>query len=114
MSAVVVVVLLGLAHLASGQALGFGFVQGKVVDEKGAPVADVTFMAFLPRMGERLTGTSNDKGEWRINGMAQGEWDITFEKRGYANARAKIVLENQLVRIPAVTIKLKAEPSPIV
>ena len=106
---IVVVLMLGFVQMASGQVHGFGFVQGRIVDEKGAPVANATFTAMLPRMGEHRTGSSNEKGEWRIVGLAQGEWDITFEKRGYTKGRARVALENQLVRIPFMTIRMKPQ-----
>ena len=61
----VVALMLSLVQMASGQIRGLGFVQGTVVDEKGAPLADVLFVANLPRVGDRLNGVSNQKGEWR-------------------------------------------------
>ena len=90
-----------------GQIRGLGFVQGKIVDEKGAALADVVCIARLPRVGDRLTSTSNLKGEWRIVGMTHGEWDIACEKVGYTKGRARVLLETELSRIPTLTIKLK-------
>jgi hypothetical protein len=99
--------LLGLVQLGSAQIHGLGFVQGKVVDDKGVAIAGVTFTAVLPRVGGRIVGTSNEKGEWRIIGMAHGEWDLAFEKPGYATSRAKVILEPELARIPPMAVKLK-------
>ena len=94
-------------QLSSAQVHGLGFVQGKVVDDKGAAIAGVTFTAVLPRVGGRIVGTSDNKGEWRIVGMAHGEWDLTFERSGFATGRAKVILEPELARIPPLAVRLK-------
>jgi hypothetical protein len=103
----VVALVLSLLQIASGQIRGLGFVQGTVVDEKGTPLADVVYVANLPRVGDRLNGVSNQKGEWKVIGMAHGEWDIVFEKPGYLRNSAKILLEPELARIRPITITLK-------
>src|SRR5262245_39228450 len=108
---VVVVLLLGVASRSSGQIRGLGFVQGTIVDEKGAPVPDVKCLAHLPRVGDKLAATSNRKGEWKFIGMSHGEWDITCDKPGYVRGAAKLVLETELSRVASVTIKMmKAIP----
>jgi len=108
---VVVVLLLGVASRSSGQIRGLGFVQGTIVDEKGAPVPDVKCLAHLPRVGDKLAATSNRKGEWKFIGMSHGEWDITCDKPGYVRGAAKLVLETELSRVASVTIKMmKATP----
>jgi len=104
---IAVLLILGCAHAASAQLHGFGFVQGKIVDERGAPVPDVTFFATLPRVGGRLAGVSDQKGEWKIVGMAHGEWEITFEKSTYTKRSIKLILESELARVPPITVKLK-------
>jgi hypothetical protein len=103
----VIVLTLGSVQKSAGQVRGLGFVQGKIVDDKGAPLPDVTCVASLPRVGDKLAGSSNVKGEWRIMGMAHGEWDVTCDKPGYAKGRAKIVLETELTRLPSVTIRMR-------
>jgi hypothetical protein len=104
---VVIVLAMGVVQTSSAQVRGFGFVQGKIVDEKGAPLPDVTCVASLPRVGDKLAGNSNSKGEWKIMGMARGEWEVTCDKPGYVKTRAKLVLETELTRLPTVTIKMK-------
>jgi len=99
----------GLVQLTFAQIHGLGFVQGKVVDDKGAALADVTLTAVLPRVGGRIVGKSDDKGEWRVIGMAHGEWDLIFEKRGYATNKAHVVLEPELVRIPKIGVRMLKE-----
>ena len=107
----VVVLLLSMTSRSFGQIRGLGFVQGTIVDEKGAPLPDVKCVANLPRVGDKLAASSNRKGEWRFIGMAHGEWDITCDKPGYSRGAAKLVLETELSRVASVTIKMmKATP----
>jgi len=106
-TAIVTAIVVGLSQTAFGQTRGLGFVQGKIIDEKGAPLQDVTFTATLPRVRMHLTGNSNEKGEWKILGMAHGEWDIAFEKRGFARGRVRVTLDNELARIPSITVRMK-------
>ena len=107
---VVIMLLLGFSHVASAQVHGSGFVLGKVVDDKGAPLANVTLTATLARVGNRLSGSSNNKGEWRIVGMAQGDWEIVFEKPGYSRGQVQFTFETQRSRIHALMIQLKPLP----
>ncbi len=64
------------------QARGNARLQGKVVDEAGQPVADVMVTAKKPGQTEILNGKTNKKGEWRINGMADGQWNVELTKDG--------------------------------
>ena len=103
---VVFVLVIG-ASAAVAQFRGLGFLRGKVVDQNGAPLAGVTFTATLPNTSGGLTGISDNNGEWRVIGLTHGAWKIVFQKPGYGPGQAKIVLETELDRIPALTIKMK-------
>lgn len=96
--------------LASAQLRGLGHVQGSVLDASGAPMSDVTISATLPGTGGALTATSNQKGEWKIVGIGRGTWDISFQKPGFASARAKVVLDVELARLPNVTVTMTPRP----
>ena len=100
------VLVVSLVQLSFAQIHGLGFVQGKVADDKGAALRDVAFTAVLPRVGGRIVGKTDDKGEWRVIGMAHGEWDIVFEKRGYVVNKVHVSLEPELVRIPKIGVLL--------
>jgi len=104
----IVLVLVAGAGTAVGQFRGLGFIRGKIVDQNGAPLAGVTFTATLPNTSGGLTGISDNNGEWRMIGLTHGAWKIVFQKPGYAPGQAKIVLDTELDRIPALTIKMKA------
>lgn len=80
---------------AIAQARGNARLQGKVVDEAGQPVADVLVRAQMPGQTEILSGKSNKKGEWRVNGMADGQWNIELTKEGLEPIRQTIEIRNE-------------------
>lgn len=102
-----VVLMMGLVSTAYAQLHGMGRIQGSVVDESGAPIADVTVKATLPGSTGSIDATTNAKGEWIVGGMGKGEWDVTFEKAGFAPRKAKISLTVELARIPPIPVTMK-------
>lgn len=103
----VAVVVLGLSASVSAQLRGMGRVQGTVVDESGAPLSEVTVKATMTGSTGSIDGASNGKGEWAIGGMGKGEWEVSFEKPGYAARKAKISLPVELARVPPIPVTLK-------
>lgn len=101
------VLAIGLASTAYAQLHGMGRIQGSVSDEAGAPITDVTVKATLSGSTGSIDATSNAKGEWIIGGMGKGEWDVTFEKAGYAPRKAKVNLTVELARIPPIPVTMK-------
>jgi hypothetical protein len=101
------VVILGLSATADAQLHGMGRIQGTVVDETGAPITDVTVKATLPGSTGSIDATSNGKGEWAIGGMGKGDWDVSFEKAGFAPRKAKVSLTVELARIPPIPVTMK-------
>ena len=104
---VAVVLMMGLVSTAYAQLHGMGRIQGSVVDEAGAPITDVTVKATLAGSTGSIDATSNGKGEWIIGGMGKGEWDVTFEKAGYAPRKAKVSLTVELARVPPIPVTMK-------
>lgn len=102
-----IVVLLGLGSTAYAQLHGLGRIQGSVVDETGTSLTEVTVKATLPGSAGTIDGTTDKKGEWILGGMARGEWDVVFEKAGYAPRKAKVSLQVELARIPPIAVTLK-------
>jgi len=52
-----------------------GVIQGKILDEDGDPVPDVNVVAATSTGRDRfVSGTTNDLGEYRIGGLAAGEY----------------------------------------
>jgi Flp pilus assembly protein TadD len=85
---------------------GVGRLAGKVTDETGAPIEGVTVKAVR---GESKAGTSaktNKKGEFVINGINGGGWDVDFEKDGYEPSKKSAQL-NERSTNPPMNVTLK-------
>ncbi len=93
---------------ASAQWRGLGRAGGKVVDEGGAPIAEVTVRADLPGAGGTVVKT-NEKGEWAVSGIAKGDWVITFAKDGLTLTKIKVPVQEMALPIPLKTTMKKAE-----
>ena len=103
-----VLMVLGLVGgTAYAQLHGMGRINGTCADESGAPLDGVTVKATLPGSSGSIDGTSDKKGEWIIGGMARGEWDVTFEKAGFAPRKAKVSLTVELARMPPIAVTMK-------
>ena len=103
-----VVTLVALASSdATAQLRGLGRFGGKCTDEGGAPLGGVAIRATLVGNGGDIDSSSDETGVWAVNGLAKGEWDVTFEKTGYLPRRAKITLPVELARVPPIVIALK-------
>jgi hypothetical protein len=104
-------VLLLLATVAGGQMAGqlrgMGRIEGTVTDEGGAPLTDVAVKATLPGTTGSIDGTSDAKGKWMLGGMGRGDWDVVFEKGGFAPRRAKVSLQVELARVPPIAVVMK-------
>jgi tetratricopeptide (TPR) repeat protein len=83
---------------------GMGRIAGKVVDDSGKPIADVTVKAMLPSAGNQgPQSKSNARGDWTVAGVSRGEWALDFIKEGYETKSVSVSLaEGQ--RIPAMEI----------
>lgn len=64
------------------QSRGAGRIAGKVVDEKGQPLANVVVKAQKVGETDTFEGKTNDKGEWAIGRVADGEWRLVFTREG--------------------------------
>jgi len=98
-----------LVALGQGPAMaqrGLTRITGKVSADGGGPVAGVQIKAVFG--GNKIFDTSsNDNGEWSIGGMGKGEWELVFDKAGYAQGRAKVLLPVDLSRVPPIAVTLK-------
>ncbi len=83
-----------------------GRVAGKVVDEAGKPVPDVTVKAMLPSAdNEGPQVKTNAKGEWAVAGIAGGGWALDFVKDGYETKSVSVAI-SQFQRLPPMEIVL--------
>ena len=108
MAALVAVAL--AASTAIAQTRGSGRISGKVVDEQGQPVQDAVVKAVMNGQTEVITGKSDKKGEWKINGVADGIWNVEIGKDGVGAAKEMVEVKGE--RAPALNVTLKkAEPA---
>ena len=91
------------AASAWAQSKGNARVNGKILDDAGKPAAAVLVRAI--KVGEQapVEVKTNDKGEWKLEGLATGNWNFEFLKEGFEPQRMTLELEN---RNPAIDMKL--------
>jgi predicted Zn-dependent protease len=94
-----------LTSSALAQSRGNARLNGKVVDEQGQPVADVIVKAQMNGQTEILSGKSDKKGEFRINGLANGEWKVELAKPDLETAIEMV--EVRADSAPALNVTLK-------
>lgn len=107
--AVTLVLAALVASSAFAQSRGNARLNGKVVDEQGQPIADVVVKAQLAGQTEILQGKSDKKGEWRVNGMADGQWQVELTKDGLDPMRVPVEVRNEKATPLNVTM-LKPAP----
>src|SRR5687767_1955328 len=74
----------------TGAAKGKGRVRGKVTDAQGKGLADATVRFASAELDTSFEVKTNEKGEWAVNGIAGGSWDLDFAKEGYETRRITV------------------------
>lgn len=108
------ILLLLLAWLLPATAAAqAGRITGKVVDDKGQPLADVSITATRAGETEPLETKSNDKGEFTFNRVAEGEWALEFTKDGYQPQRGSLTIsaEANVQNVDVTLAKAAADPN---
>ena len=99
-------VVVALSAPAIAQSRGQGHMHGVVRDESGQPVEGVQVKAVKQGEKDVFTDKTNKKGEWAINGLASGQWNLDFVKAGYETRSIAVPFsENQTM--PPMTIDIK-------
>lgn len=99
-----------LAAPAIAQPRGKARLSGTVVDEQGQPVADVTVRAQMTGQTDILSAKSDKKGEWRINGAANGEWKVELSKSDLETTVEVIEVKEDNAPPLKVTLLKKGSP----
>jgi outer membrane receptor protein involved in Fe transport len=95
-------IILVLARSAFAQS---GTITGTVVDGSGSVVPGATVVAAAPSANESTTTGSN--GEYTLNGLADGTYQLTVTLSGFATAtRSGIVVSGSTVDVPAITLNV--------
>jgi predicted Zn-dependent protease len=97
------------------QPKGNARLTGTVVDDQGQPIPDVTVRAQMTGQTDILQGKSDKKGEWRINGAANGEWKVELSKSGLETAMEVVeVKDNNAPPLKVTLVKTgAAKPDPM-
>jgi tetratricopeptide (TPR) repeat protein len=103
---------LAFAAAASAQTTGDARIAGKVVDEAKKPIPDVVVRAQLTGTAGQLQTKTNNRGDWTINNMAGGMWDLEFSKEGYAPAKTTVELKGDQQISGAVVTLARPAPDP--
>jgi tetratricopeptide (TPR) repeat protein len=105
---VVVLIAVLVAAAALAQSRGNGRINGKVVGEDNKPIQDVEVKAVKVGESEVFATKTNNKGEWALGGLGQGEWNIDFVKPGMETVQKAMGVRDG--RNPAVNIAMKVAP----
>jgi Tfp pilus assembly protein PilF len=85
---------------------GMGRMNGTVKDDGGRPVEGVVVKAHRGGSEGGPQTKTNKKGEWVIAGIANGSWDLDFDKPGYEpRKQSASILEGS--RNPAIDTTMK-------
>jgi tetratricopeptide (TPR) repeat protein len=92
---------------------GNGRMSGKVVDEQGKPLEGVKVTATLPTVtGAVVEATTDKRGDWSIEGVADGSWQLTFEKDKYDSGKAGTEVDEAGGAVPVrTTLKRAFDPN---
>ena len=71
----------------SGAGKGRGRIKGTVTDPEGKPIPDVTVKFSNESLQTSFETKTDEKGEWTVNGIAGGNWNIDFVKQGFVEKK---------------------------
>jgi Tfp pilus assembly protein PilF len=100
---------LGATPAAAQDWRGGARLDGKVINEKGEPIAKAQ-LVFRYKSKEGPTVQTDAKGRFAYFGFASGEWDIDVSAPGYVTRKTSVRL-SELTRVPSMEIKLEAVPA---
>jgi tetratricopeptide (TPR) repeat protein len=90
---------------------GRGRMEGKVTDEGGAVIPNVTVKLEIPERGGTTVKTDK-KGRWVVGGIVAGTWNIDFVADGYQTKVIKVSLPSESSSLLPIEVKLaKATPT---
>ena len=103
LACVLAVVALPVAGFAQR---GDARIAGKVVDDQGKPLQDVVVKAQLGGQTSPMQAKTNKNGDWSINNIAGGMWDLEFSKEGFAPQKVTLDLKPDQ-QITAINVKME-------
>lgn len=80
-------------------------MRGLVQDSAGARILSATVTAHLLSTAQARSASCDKRGEFRMDGLAPGRWEVTVTARGFAAAAATVQIEVSAIREIVVTMK---------
>lgn len=105
-------VAMAMSGAAFAQTSGEARIGGKVVDDQKKPLEGVTVKGTLSGQPRPVQTKTNKKGEWFINNIAGGMWEIEFAKDGYVTQRATLELKPDQQITGAEVMLVRPAPDP--
>jgi len=88
------------------QTTGKGKITGTIVDDKGAPLADVSIKLFFVKTQSALPDIKSEAdGSWKKLFLRGGTWNVDFDKTGYEGIKLSVNLSEKIGDKP-VDLKL--------
>jgi len=82
-----------------------GSLRGEVQDTSGGRIASATIVVESNISRLRSAAISNERGEFRVDGLLPGRYRVTVSAPGFAEANAEVTVEVTTVRDLSVTLK---------
>ncbi len=82
-----------------------GSLRGRVQDVTGARIPSATIVVQTSDSTMKRETTSEDRGEFRVDDLAPGRYQIIVNAAGFAEANAEVAVEVSSVRDVSVTLK---------
>src|SRR5215472_14265091 len=82
-----------------------GSLRGLIQDTRGARVISANVVLHLLATSQTRNAACDDRGEFRIEGLAPGTWEITVSARGFAEGKADLQIAVSEIRDVVVTMK---------
>src|SRR6266446_3433913 len=102
--------LLVLSRVVGAQSASVsGDIKGTVTDPSGAVVSKATVIAVDTARGLRRFTDSDTSGEYRIQGLSPGNYDVSVEQSGFQNEVHKDVVVN-VGRAVIVDFRMQVSP----
>jgi tetratricopeptide (TPR) repeat protein len=80
---------------------------GVVKDEAGNPVEGVQVKAVKQGESDVFTDKTNKKGEWAINGISSGQWNLDFSKDGYETRKITVPFSEHAAHGAPMPVEIK-------
>jgi tetratricopeptide (TPR) repeat protein len=109
-NAALILLCVFFAASAAAQPKGNARINGKILDDQGKPAQAVAVRAVKAGDPQIMEAKTNDKGEWQIAGLTEGQWNLEFVKEGFDSQRMTVEVSGN--RNPPIDMKLtKAAPA---